>query len=436
MQRLRGMTLIDVVVGTAIIALVFIAIVGVARASLAVASTAKAKAAAQSIAQNEMEYIRGLTYASVGTVGGIPSGVVPQTQTQVLDGISYTVRTLVEYVDDPGDGLGVNDSNGITIDYKQVKVQVSYALRGQSKSLAIVSNFAPPGLESTNGGGTLQVKVVNAVGAAVPGASVQVFNASTSPAVNLTTYANSSGIVNLPGAATSTGYQVTVSNLGYSTAQTYQRTVTNQNPTPGYLTVATNQTTTGTFAIDALGSLTIQTYAATTTLPATSTPLKNIPFTLTGAKTIGSTGTGAPIYKTVVAGNTGASASVTLPLEWDSYTPSISGYDVTDFCSTPPYVLAPGSATTVGIILGSHTTNSLLVEVEDSTGSPVSGATVTLSRSGYTSTVSSSLCGNAYFGSIASSASYSVQIAKTGYTTKTFTSVSVSGTSTYVVAFP
>jgi hypothetical protein len=562
MYPLRGVGFIDVIIGTAVIALVFLALTGVLRASLLVSSEAKSKAAAQSLAENEMEYIRGLTYDAIGTVGGIPSGSIAQTQAQTLDGAVYTIRTLIEYTDDPADGLGASDSNGITTDYKTVKVNVSYFLHGTTRNIALVSNFSPPGIESTNGGGTLQIKAVSASGVAVPGATVLIVNASTTPTVNLTTYTNLSGIVYLPGAATSTEYQVTVSGSGYSTAQTYPRTTQNQNPSPGYLTVVKNQTTTGTFAIDLLSTLALTTLSsgtlnsffdtfndssqvasmnsaavsggalvgqaasasalaisvvnsgtwvsasaslsiptntsalvhlydangallpdtvlsgnaagfstfpvnlsgiATTTYPSLALGVSftggggalkpkvldwtltsstgavaqpNVAYTFTGAKTIGSTGAGAPIYKTALSGTTDGSGSKTLSLEWDTYTPSVTGYDITDLCPAGPYVLAPGTNTNAGIVVGPHTSNSLLVEVKDNIGTAVPGAQVLLTRTGFSSSVTSSLCGNSYFGSLTSSATYSVQISKSGYTTTTFTNVSVSGASTYVASFP
>ncbi len=60
---------------------------------------------------------------------------------------------------------------------------------------------------------------------------------SASQGVNLTTLSDVNGNVYLPGAQPATDYQVSVTKSGYSTAQTYARDSTNQNPTPGYMTV-------------------------------------------------------------------------------------------------------------------------------------------------------------------------------------------------------
>ncbi|HQU07845.1 MAG: hypothetical protein B7X04_02130 [Parcubacteria group bacterium 21-54-25] len=566
-HQYRGMGLIDVIVGSALVLIVFLALMGVLRASILLSALAKANAGATSLADSQMEYLRGLTYDNLGTVGGIPAGPVPQATTTVMDSTAYTIQTYIQYIDDPADGLGVNDTNGITTDYKVAKVTVSYFAAGQPRSAVLVSNFAPPGIETTGGGGTLQINVVNANGAAVPGATVHIVNTSTAPTVDLSTFSNAAGTVYLPGAATSTNYQVAVTKAGYSNAQTYTRTTTNQNPSPGYLTVVKDQTTTGTFAIDYLASLTMRTYspptpgtfldtfndesllAATTSIDAVGgalqlsgsalsgtarsvavspsnldtwgnlsaglsvpsgasvllhiydgsgvllpdsvlsgnatgfssfpvdlsgiststyptlaigadmttpntttvpqilewslgyttgpTPLPNVPFTLTGTKTIGSTGSGVPIYKTIVATTTNAMGARTLSLEWDAYGLSnVTGYDIEDACPAPPYSLAPGSTNAATLTLVPGTANRLYVLVQDANGNSVSGATVSLSRTGYTSTHTTSACAGAYFGNLSAASDYEIDISKSGYTNATFTGVSVSGQTFYTATFP
>lgn len=485
MKTARGMSLVDVIVGTALVLIVFLALLGILRASLLVSSSAKAKAGATAVASTQMEYIRSLPYGSVGTVGGIPAGPAAQYATTMMNGVPYGVRTLVQYVDDPKDGAGAADSNGIPTDYKRVRITTTYIFRGEEREVALVSNVAPPSMETTTGGGTLRVNVVNASGVAVPGASVRIHNPGLTPGVDVTTFTDLSGSVAFPGAPASTGYRVTVTKDGYSTAETYPHDATNQNPTPGYLTVAASQTTTGTFAIDMLGALTLRTYApirpataadtfddasaieesvsvqtlggsvtlagasgsyalsgsvrATTTLPAylhawtsasaeravpagtgltvsvtdsdgtllpesvlpgnaagfasfpidlsgisTTTypglalrasltaldpmntpvlesweirfdegpvPLPDIPFTLSGEKRKGTTGSSMPILKTVIATSTDATGAITLPLEWDIYELLLTGYDLVSASSSPPYSLDPGAALEAKLIV-------------------------------------------------------------------------------------
>ncbi len=561
----RGFSLIDVIVGTALMLVVFLALFRILRASFLVSSLARAKAGATTVAQVQMEYVRGLSYDNLGTVGGIPAGTVAQDATTTENGIDYAIHTFISYIDDSADGTGAGDTNGITTDYKRSRVAVSYTIAGRTRSVALVTNFAPPGIESTNGGGTLAINVVNASSAPVNDATVQIINAATTPTVNVTTSTNNAGIVYLPGAATSSEYQVAVSKGGYSSAQTYARDMTNQNPTPGYLTIAKDQTTTSTFGIDLFSTLALATFSpiatstfadafsdtsklaliasttvaggvltllsgetsgsarsiattsaylaswgeamATTTVPVGTTialhvyngtgnlipdaslpgnavgfssfpipihtistttypslalganftgtgssapsitgwslsytagpaPLPNVSFTLTGAKTIGSTGSGAAIYKTVRSASTGNDGTQGVILEWDSYTLGLMSYAIVDACPSPPYVIAPNTTPSATLFLTPAISNSLRVVVTDNAGAAVGGASVTLARTGFSQTSSSSSCGSAYFGGLASASDYGVTIAKTGYTTTNFSGVSANGVSTFSASFP
>ena len=561
------MGLIDVIVGTALLLIVFLALTSLLRTSLVVASLAKTKSIATAVAESQMEYVRSLTYDNVGTVGGIPSGDIPQYATTTSNGIEFVTRTYIEYVDDPKDGLEGADQNSITTDYKRIKVSVAYTAAGRALSVDLVSNYAPPGVETTTGGGTLRIDVVNALGSAVPGASVRVVNPSLSPAVDVTTFSNADGVVYLPGALPSTDYRITVTKNGYSSAQTYERNSTNQNPSPGYLTVAEGQTTTGTFAIDVLANLALTTYSpiASTTwsdtldtsaniasqsnvyvgggsvtlasnefgfvsggsvrsiviapeylagwtsaridtslpsgtnvrlkvadgsgtplpdavVPGNSAgfvdevdlsgvsietypsltlvaelatdsplaspsllaweleylegpiPLPDVDFTLTGGKTIGSTGAGAPLYKTEVAASTDADGEWEQSLEWDVYQLEVPGYDVVDACNAPPYALAPGSSVAGTLVLGDETAHRVLVSVRAG-GAAVEGASVTLSRTGYSKTATTSSCGAAYFGGLASASDYTITADAPGYTQAVSTGVTVSGQTFHALTF-
>lgn len=252
-----GFTLVEVIVGIALMLVLFLALFGVLRASLILSTFTKTEAAATELASSQMEYLRGLSYDAIGTAGGIPAGNIPQTATTTVDGMPYAIRTFVTYYDDPADGVGAADTNGVTTDYKIGKVTVSYTVDGIRKSISLLSKFVPPGIESSTGGGTLSLHIVDAQGNGVNDALVEIKNDETTPTVDFTTFSNTSGYVVTGGAATSTAYQVFVSKSGYSSAQTYARTNENVNPTPGYLTVVANETTAATFSIDRLATLTL-----------------------------------------------------------------------------------------------------------------------------------------------------------------------------------
>jgi hypothetical protein len=97
--------------------------------------------------------------------------------------------------------------------------------------------------------------VFDTAAAPVSGASVHVVNASVSPAVDLTITTGTSGSIALPGAPPGSGYAVTVTKTGYSSAQTYAVTTENQNPNPGHVSIVNDTTTTLSLSIDRTGIL-------------------------------------------------------------------------------------------------------------------------------------------------------------------------------------
>lgn len=227
----------------------------------------KAEAGARSLALSQMEYIRSLDYEFIGTVEGVPSGNIAQTSTTTLNGVEYTQRVLILYVDRLEDGLEENDSNGVLEDSKRVKVEYSWNIRGEDKSYVLVSDIAPKGMETTNGGGTLIIKIFDAAVAPLVGVEVHIYNDSElSDVINMTTYSNSEGKVIVPGMPARGGYELTVTDTGYSTDATYDLTSENPNPDPAHVAVASSSITTMNFFIDQLSDLTLRTIEEPTTL--------------------------------------------------------------------------------------------------------------------------------------------------------------------------
>ncbi|MBV9159138.1 MAG: carboxypeptidase regulatory-like domain-containing protein [Candidatus Kaiserbacteria bacterium] len=260
MQGERGVTLIDTIVGTALLLLVFVGVAAAFQLSVDVVTSNKARAGAIALVDERMEYIRSLPYTSLGTVGGIPSGSIPQNESVTLNGVTYNRRTFIEYFDDTKDGSGGGDANGVQADSKAAKVDVSWNSRTGVRHIIAVTRVSPAtGLESAVSGGTLTIFVVDSTGASLSNAQITIVNATTS--VNLTTYSNASGTATLIGTPAGAGYQITVTKSGYSTAQTYFASAQNTNPNPGNLTVSNSQTTSATFAIDVLGSKTVQSWS-------------------------------------------------------------------------------------------------------------------------------------------------------------------------------
>ena len=256
----RGVTLIDSVVGSALMLLVFVGIAAAFQLSLDVVTNNKIRAGAIALVNERIEYLRSLSYNQIGVAGGIPPGIVPQIETVTWNAVPYTRRTSVLYSDDPEDGIGAADQNGITADYKTIRVEVSWESREGERNINLVGRVSPVGIETEVPGGTLTIYVVNAAAVSVSDTQVDIINTETTPAISIRTYTNSEGLVSFIGAPAASNYQITVSRPGYSSAETYPVTVENPDPNPRHLTVADNQTTSSTFAIDTVSTKTVETY--------------------------------------------------------------------------------------------------------------------------------------------------------------------------------
>ena len=256
----KGLSLIDVLVGISLMLVVFVSLVSAFRAAIKVIEISKIRAGAVALANEKMESIRNLPYGEIGTQGGIPSGNIPQEENLYLNRISYVSRTLIQYIDDPADGEGENDENGITTDYKKVKVEISWLGTVTADPIVLVTDLAPKSMETTAGGGTLKINVFNASISPVNAALVTIENETTDPAISVAILTNLEGKVSFPGTPASSNYKITVSKDGYNSAQTHDATAENPAPQPGHLTIIEGGTTESSFSIDLLSAKTVRTY--------------------------------------------------------------------------------------------------------------------------------------------------------------------------------
>lgn len=256
----RGATLIDTLISTALMLVVFVGIASAFKLSIDVVTNNKARAGAIALANERMEYLRSLPYDQVATLGGVPAGTIPSTEDVELNGITYTRRTIVLYGDDPKDGLGALDENDIVTDFKQVKVETSWTLKYGQRKITLISRFSPVGLETAAPGGVLDLAIVNATAQPVSGALVRIVNTTLVPSVDIALFSDDEGEVLVLGAPPGAGYEVTVTKSGYNTVQTYAATAQNTNPTPGHLTIGDGQTTSVTLATDLVGTKNIRSF--------------------------------------------------------------------------------------------------------------------------------------------------------------------------------
>jgi hypothetical protein len=256
----RGVTLMDTLVGMSLMVIMVTGVAATFQLSVDVVTNSKARSAAVGLASQRLEYIRSIPYASIGMQHGIPSGIIPETESAVANGIIFTRTTYIEYVDDPADGLGVSDTNNIEEDYKAVRVEVAWNFHGRIRSVVLATRVSPPGIESNVIGGVLSFLVTTSGGTPLQGVPIEVINNSLTPTIDETLITDASGAAQILGAPTSTAYQIIVTQPGYSKSQTYPVTAQNTSPTPQNLTVTNNNITAITLAIDMVGRKDVYTW--------------------------------------------------------------------------------------------------------------------------------------------------------------------------------
>jgi len=252
----NGFSLIEIVIGIALFLIIALGVYGAFRLSVKVVHQSKARITAIMLANERIEEVRNLPYNDIGTVGGIPSGDIPQTENVVKNGVVFTVKTTISYVDDPFDGTAPDDS--VPNDYKRVKVKVFWSGLFEGEVVSI-TDVAPKGLESTVGGGNLLVSVFDALGNPISQADIHIVNNNVDPQIDVVYQSNDNGQYLVAGAPTSTeSYEITVSKSGYSTDRTYGKDEV-VNPLNPHATVLEGQLTQISFSIDKLSKFSIDT---------------------------------------------------------------------------------------------------------------------------------------------------------------------------------
>lgn len=130
------MTLIEVVVAVSLMLVIFLGFFGAYAASATLVQSIASRTSASALIASTIEYVRELPYASVGTIAGTPSGVLLPTESRVVNNVPYTLRTVIAYKDDSANGAGAGD-------YKVMKVEASWNIRGFAHSMSAVTYVAP-----------------------------------------------------------------------------------------------------------------------------------------------------------------------------------------------------------------------------------------------------------------------------------------------------
>jgi prepilin-type N-terminal cleavage/methylation domain-containing protein len=251
----RGFTLIEVIIVAAVLVLFFGGIMLAIQYSTQLITSSRVRVSALSVATDRLEFARALPYHTIGTIAGFPAGPIPAVETVVFNDFTFTVRTLIDFVDDPADGSAGADGNLITTDYKQIEVIVEWTLRGVTDQVTLKGSATPLAIETNVGGGTIRANVFDATVAPVPNATVRVFNES-GILYDQTRFTDSSGSA-LFSVASGSNYQIEVSRTGFSRDGTLVATTSVPNPATSPITVLEAGISTMNFFIDRTSTLTV-----------------------------------------------------------------------------------------------------------------------------------------------------------------------------------
>lgn len=253
----NGFSLMEIMVSLLIIMILMFGVYNIINLSLGLASDNKFYVEAMEIANQKMEQVYNLPYNDVGTVAGSPTGTIPDYETVIREG-SFTVHTLVNYVDDPYDST-LAGTDIIFDDYKIATIEVSWDAKKSAKMITIFSKIIPKTEETSSGNGLLKLLIVDANGNPLPGADIHIENNIFGPALDVDWISDVNGELAYSVPPSFEGFEITVSMPGYGTDRTYSRTVSNPNPSKPHLSVIEGIKTEESFSIDLLSTLQIHT---------------------------------------------------------------------------------------------------------------------------------------------------------------------------------
>ncbi|MES2215709.1 MAG: carboxypeptidase regulatory-like domain-containing protein [Patescibacteria group bacterium] len=375
----RAFTLVEVIVGAAVFLVIALAAYNSYIGLFKLIDLGQYRVLAVSLANEQFEVARNMPYADVGVVGSIPVGKIQHTQNLTRGGVPFTVTTIVRNVDLAFDGtIGGTPNDLSPADNKLVEVTVSCTGCRNMAPIILAGQVAPKNLETASTNGALFIRVFDASGQPIEDANVHVVNVATTTTIVIDDVTDVNGMLQLVDLPPGTNaYRITVTKNGYSTDRTYAPNApANPFPTKSDATVLVQQVTQISFAIDLLGSLS---FSSVTPL---CVPVSNFDFNLQGSKEIGD-----DIFKYVSTTTTNGIGTLSIPgMEWDTYVvkPLDTTHDLAGINPLNPVILNPGAAQSVQLVVIPKDPKSLLVTVKDSaTQLPISGATVTLTKTGY-----------------------------------------------------
>ena len=199
----KGTTLIETLVAIAFFVGVVWGLYGAYAKITELTRIVRVKEIATTLGNERLEVIRNLSYEDVGTVGGIPAGVVPEEEDVTRAGFTFRVNTTIRNIDQPFDGTaGGSPNDTAPSDNKIVEVKIrclecDSPTEGGYYTQFVTTTVAPRSLESSSADGSLFVYVIDADGNPIPDAEIHIDNGSLSPEVHLNDNTNDEGVLQI-----------------------------------------------------------------------------------------------------------------------------------------------------------------------------------------------------------------------------------------------
>jgi len=228
----KGFTLIEVLVATFLISIVFLGVLGGFHLAMRVVAQSKAKMQAVYLASQRVEEIRNLAFAQIET----------EESTITANNIEYNIQTIIQDFDDCADGtIEGFDCQGSPApldtapdDYKKVKVRVSWE-EFWGGEIILSTNAASEGLETGIGKSALRFSISNSSGQPIdintgdqlppcPADSINIINENIELNQCYGTDLNNIGVrlLILDTSISADDYKIIVSKEGYSTVETFK----------------------------------------------------------------------------------------------------------------------------------------------------------------------------------------------------------------------
>ncbi|WP_380156703.1 prepilin-type N-terminal cleavage/methylation domain-containing protein [Kineococcus sp. R86509] len=164
----EGFTLLEVVVSMLIFALMSAAVVGLVIKTISTSGNATQRAVAANLAERQKEYLLGVDYPSV----------VTGTNTQTVDGQTYTVATTVTQVARSQTGDRCDTADGANLAYKSIDVIVTWPAMGSTDPVRNETLRQIPQVQAGSTLGALSVSLKDQNAAGVKGLPVTLLNSA------------------------------------------------------------------------------------------------------------------------------------------------------------------------------------------------------------------------------------------------------------------